>query len=85
VTSEAGHAKSENGDVTVRGYVLSAECPRDKAATWYLVHRERDTYTTRSEVISPTNGPTELSGAEALAIFRKLAAGNPLTDDSDDG
>jgi hypothetical protein len=56
-----------------------------QAATWYLVHRERDTYTTRSEVISPTNGPTELSGAEALAIFRKLATDNPLPDDSDDG
>ena len=57
-----------------------------RAATWYLVHRERETYTTRSEVASATYGPpSEMSAPEALAIFRKLAADNPLSDDSDDG
>jgi hypothetical protein len=44
------------------------------AATWWLSHRERDEYTTRSEITGKDGAPLDLSAADALAIFRELAA-----------
>lgn len=53
------------------------------AATWWLSHRERDDYTTRSEVTGKDGAPLELSAGDALAIFRDLAKTYPVTIEDD--
>lgn len=56
-------------------------------ATWWLSHRERDDYTTRSEITGRDGAPLELSSTEALNLFRDLAKAYPVDaseDESDD-
>ena len=55
-----------------------------QAATWWLSHRERDDYTTRSEVTGKDGASLELSASEALSIFRDLAKTYPTEVVDDD-
>jgi hypothetical protein len=55
-----------------------------RAATWYLVHRERDDYTTRQVVTTEDDDPLDMSATGAFAALVTIANAHPLDEDEDD-
>ena len=56
-----------------------------RAATWYLVHRERDDYTTRQVVTSEDDEPEVMSAQEAVAALCAIAEAHPVGEDEAEG